>query len=224
MWAILQSLIHFTPTLSSNHISKLLLRSDNSTSVFNINRWHAGTNLRRLLTKIWRHMKAMKVQMKAQLIPGKKNGRADSLSRLERGGDYQIRQEAFRELVKKIQVKITLDAFATAWNKKAYRWCGPRSHINEDGLQQPWYGETVLAHPPIPLILPTIRKTILEQARVLLLLPDWKGQIWEPLLRETNHVEWTSKNLSDLLIPGPLMKKMDACLPPGKLRAILINP
>ncbi|KAH7832046.1 uncharacterized protein MONOS_400 [Monocercomonoides exilis] len=104
------------------------------------------------------------------------------------------------------------------------RWCGPGSPVCEDGLQHPWEGETVLAHPPIPLIVPVLMKAIKEKARVLLLMPDWKGQIWEPILNRMRTFEWTWRNQADLLKPGIWMKRTEANLPPGRMRVVLLNP
>ncbi|KAH7831031.1 uncharacterized protein MONOS_6875 [Monocercomonoides exilis] len=121
-------------------------------------------------------------------------------------------------------LKFTLDAFATRYNQKVKRWCGPGSPINEDGLQHPWRGETVLAHPPIPLIVPVLMEAIKEKARVLLLMPDWKGQIWEPILNRMRTFKWTWRNHAVLLKPGIWMIRTEANLPPGKMRVVLLNP
>ncbi|KAH7822417.1 uncharacterized protein MONOS_12574 [Monocercomonoides exilis] len=116
-----------------------------------------------------------------------------------------------------------MDAFATRENTKADRWCGPGSTLNEDGLQQSWQRGVILAHPPIPLIVPTIVKSMEEKAHVLLLMPDWRGQIWEPLIRMSRHCEWRWKEQNQVLKEGRWMKRMEASLPPGRMRIVLIN-
>ncbi|KAH7827055.1 putative reverse transcriptase [Monocercomonoides exilis] len=224
LFAINQAIAHFSNSIQNQEIRNLLIRSDNTTAVYNLNRWGAGPNLRILLKKIWNQTQALKVVVKAQHIPGERNVRADGLSRLAKGGDYEVEQEALEEITNQLQMHITLDAFATKENTKSTRWCGPGSNLSQDGLQISWRNETVLAHPPVPLIPAVIRKAAMEKARVLLLLPDWKGQIWEPLLNNTNHISWTWRRTEEIIREGRWMKQMNATLPPGRLRICLINP
>ncbi|KAH7825981.1 uncharacterized protein MONOS_4552 [Monocercomonoides exilis] len=120
-------------------------------------------------------MEARNLTIKAQHLPGRKNHRADALSRLERAGDYEIKDEALEEVHAQLKVRPTLDAFAFKRNHKVERLCGVSSPIAEDGLTVPWSNECVLAHPQIPLIPMVIRKAQMENARAIILLPSWKG-------------------------------------------------
>ncbi|KAH7822982.1 uncharacterized protein MONOS_12113 [Monocercomonoides exilis] len=184
--AVLLALHNFSQIIRTNKISQLLLRSDNSSVVFNINRWNAVKNLSQVLRKIRKWKEATKVQMKAQHLPGTRNNRADSLSLLERAGDYTIKEKTFEKVISLTKDKPTLDAFAAYHNHKLERWCGVGSPIAEDGLSVPWSQECVFAHPPIPLIPMVIRKAQQERAQIVLLLLNWKGQNWEVLLRHSN--------------------------------------
>ncbi|KAH7823075.1 putative Reverse transcriptase (RNA-dependent DNA polymerase) [Monocercomonoides exilis] len=113
LFAINQAIAHFSNSIRNQEIRNLLIRSDNTTAVYNLNRWGAGPNLRTLLKKIWNQTHALKVVVKAQHIPGERNVRADGLSRLAKGGDYEVGQEALEEITNQLQMHITLDAFAT---------------------------------------------------------------------------------------------------------------
>ncbi|KAH7819983.1 uncharacterized protein MONOS_8685 [Monocercomonoides exilis] len=64
----------------------------------------------------------------------------------------------------------------------------------------------------------------MEKARVIILLPSWKGQNWDILLRTSNYCSLELNYNSKILREGPWMKKTGACLPPGKMKAILLNP
>ncbi|KAH7818959.1 uncharacterized protein MONOS_4413 [Monocercomonoides exilis] len=162
--------------------------------------------------------------MKAQHFPGIWNMRVDSLSRFERGGDYEVRKEELNELLDVFNLNITLVAFATEENAKCRRWCGPGSRINEDGLQQSWSNDVVLAHPPIPLFVPVIMKAFVERARVLLLIPDWCGQVWEPLIQLMPHEEWMWKKMNQILVEGKWMKRIEASFSLRRMRVLLLNP
>ncbi|KAH7820386.1 uncharacterized protein MONOS_6257 [Monocercomonoides exilis] len=224
LFAINQAIAHFTNSIRNQEIRNLLIQSDNTTAVYNLNRWGAGPNLRNLLKKIWNQIQALKVVVKAQHIPGERNVRADGLSRLAKGGDYEVEQEALEEITNQLQMRITLDAFAAKENIKSTRWCRSGSNLSQDGLQISWRNETVLAHPPVPLIPAVIQKAAMEKARVLLLLPDWKGHICEPLLNNTNYISWTWRRTEETIKEKRWMKIMNTTLPPGRLRICLINP
>ncbi|KAH7818831.1 uncharacterized protein MONOS_13658 [Monocercomonoides exilis] len=113
LFAINQAIAHFSNSIRNQEIRSLLIRSDNTTAVFNLNRWGAGPNLRTLLKRIWNQTQVLKVVVKAQHIPGERNVRADGLSRLAVGGDNKVEQEALEEITNQLQMHITLDAFAT---------------------------------------------------------------------------------------------------------------
>ncbi|KAH7829061.1 putative Reverse transcriptase (RNA-dependent DNA polymerase) [Monocercomonoides exilis] len=222
--AVELALTHFAPILAENRISQLQLRSDNSAVVFNVNRWNAGRNLRQTLKRIWTLKEKLKIVLRAVHLPGLRNTRTDALSRLERAGDYSIADSELKEILSVLQVTPTLDAFAAQHNHKVYRWCGIGSPLGEEGLAYPWKNECVLAHPPVPLIPMTIRKAQKEKVPVVLLLPNWKWQNWDVLLEKTPHRTFEWRSLRTVLRKGPSMASTGACLPPGRLRVILINP
>ncbi|KAH7832324.1 putative Reverse transcriptase (RNA-dependent DNA polymerase) [Monocercomonoides exilis] len=131
--AVVLSLNHFEPYIKKYKMKNLLLRSDNSSVVFNINRWAAGRNLICIIRKIRRAILQMGINVKAFHLPGVLNGAADSLSRLERSGDYQITRKGMEEVQKQLNVEIEQDAFASQGNSKAQIWFGPGSPFAEDG-------------------------------------------------------------------------------------------
>ncbi|KAH7820278.1 uncharacterized protein MONOS_9142 [Monocercomonoides exilis] len=156
--AVLLSLNHFEPYIKKYKMKNLILRSDNSSVVFNINRWAAGRNLIGIIRKIRRAILQMGIKVKAIYLPGILNSAADSLSRLERSGDYQITRKGMEEVQKQLNVEIEQDAFASQGNNKAQIWFGPGSPLAEDGLDVSWKYAVTLVHPAVPLILPCLRK------------------------------------------------------------------
>ncbi|KAH7831530.1 uncharacterized protein MONOS_11106 [Monocercomonoides exilis] len=209
---------------TENRIAQLQLRSDKSSVVFNVKRWNAGRNLLQTLKRIWTLKEKLKIVLKAVHLPGFRNTRADALSRLERAGDYSIADSELKEILSVLQITPTLDAFAAQHNHKVDRWCGIGSPLGEDGLAYPWKNECVLAHPPVHLIPMTIPNAQKERVQVVLLLPNWKGQNWDVLLEKTPHQTFEWRSLRTVLRKGPSITNTGACLSPGRLKVILINP
>ncbi|KAH7819179.1 uncharacterized protein MONOS_3227 [Monocercomonoides exilis] len=85
---------------------RILLRSDNIAVAYDINRWTAGKNLLSLLMKIRQTTTERNIQLKAIYLPGAKNTTADAFSRIQRTGDYEIIDEALRELEKRLSLTI----------------------------------------------------------------------------------------------------------------------
>ncbi|KAH7815825.1 uncharacterized protein MONOS_12957 [Monocercomonoides exilis] len=81
--AVKIALARFSQDIAKLSERKVLIRSDNTSVVYNINRWGAGKNLRPLLKEIRKLVESQGIQVKAVHIAGKRNVEADALSRLE---------------------------------------------------------------------------------------------------------------------------------------------
>jgi hypothetical protein len=68
-----------------------------------------------------------------------------------------------------------------------------------DGLRASWRDEVLLLHPPLNLIFRTLRKVEQVRAKGVIILPDWKGQVWAPLLQRLS---------LDVLRLGPYLETM----------------
>jgi hypothetical protein len=75
----------------------------------------------------------------------------------------------------------------------------------------------LLIHPPIPLILQALRKFEREGKEAVLIVPDWKGQIWTPLLKKLSVQKLILGDAEVVLKKGPDMKKKELALPPGNI-------
>ncbi len=227
LFAIHQAILHFRKHLEQLKATQLLLRSDNSTCVFDIRKWRGAPNLLPQLRKLHSLLEEMGLVVKTSHIAGLKNTTADALSRLERSGDYSIRQEVLDLLCTVMEIKPTLDPFSSLSNHKCQRfWTrSPEEKASgTDGMTAQWSGELMtLLHPPIPLILPALKKTREEKAQALLLLPDWRGQAWEPMIQEMAVREIHLGPAEEILIPGEAMTAAGMSLPPGGYRAVLVN-
>lgn len=220
--AVQLSLKHFAPLLRQRSIRVLRLRSDNRTVVYTLDRWRAAKNLLQLTRNIYRRLEREELVLLPEYVPGRKNIAADALSRLERSGDYQIKEEVLGEMLSHWGLKLTLDAFATLHNAQCGRWCGPGSRLASDGLNVNWKGEVVLVHPPIPLILRALEKISKERPTAVVLLPAWKGQVWEEKLKAMASELVIIPSAERVLLEGPWMRAVGAKLPPGPYMVALV--
>ena len=68
----------------------VLVRSDNTTVVYNVQRKRSSYSLRKVVRGIFSLVRELNISLCAQHIPGSSNTLADSLSRISRSGDYSI--------------------------------------------------------------------------------------------------------------------------------------
>ncbi|KAA6356094.1 MAG: hypothetical protein EZS28_048378, partial [Streblomastix strix] len=90
--------------------------------------------------------------------------------------------------------------------------------IARDGLSISWENQTPLLHPPIPLLLRTIRKVKEDHVRTAVIIaPKWPGQYWYTELLEITVQMIRLGQSEQVLIPGYRMKKKQWSLPPGEM-------
>jgi hypothetical protein len=67
-----------------------------------------------------------------------------------------------------------------------------------------WPSDRVLLiHHPIPLILKALRKFEREGKVAVVVVPDWKGQIWTPLLKRMSVQKLVLGDAEDILEKAP---------------------
>jgi hypothetical protein len=81
----------------------------------------------------------------------------------------------------------------------------------------------LLIHLPIPLILKALSKFEGEGREAVLIVPDWKGQIWTPLLKKLSVQKLVLGDAEVVLEKGPDMKKKELALPPGNIAMYLLK-
>jgi hypothetical protein len=145
-------------------------------------------------------------------------------------GDYSLRQYFYLLSQKDLKVISKLDLFANSENKKCSTFCALRSYQKNEGeflgnaMHLTWPCDRVLLiHPPIPLILQALRKFEREGKEAVLVVPDWKGQIWTPLLRKLSIQKSVLGDAEVVLEKGPHMKKKELALPPGNIAMYLLK-
>jgi hypothetical protein len=210
------------------------LRSDSTTVVFNVNRQAAGINLRPALRSLLRFAEENEIRLRAEHVPGVQNLLPDALSRLSPSGDYSLRAGILDKALKKLGVQIDIDWFANRKNRQHERYCTlaidkhaavlqPNGRPARDAMAQNWSALLGLLHPPIPMFVRCLRKVRAEHATAVLIAPDWRGQVWTPMLRLMTMKAVTLGTAAATLQMGAEMRKKGGSLPPGKIAAYLIS-
>jgi hypothetical protein len=144
-------------------------------------------------------------------------------------GDYSLRQYFYLHGLRNLKVIPKLDLFANSENKKCTRFCALHSYLGNEAfmgnaMHLIWPDDKVLLiHPPIPLILQALRKFEREGKEAVLIVPDWKGQIWTPLLKKLSVQKLVLGDAEVVLEKGPDMKKKELALPPGNIAMYLLR-
>jgi ribonuclease HI len=104
----------FRSTLLTLRHTTVLLRSDNSAVVANINRQSAGATLAPHLLHLLTELRRLDLHLTATHIPGVTNTQADALSRMGREREYFLTEELLTHITQQLQITPTLDAFAAS--------------------------------------------------------------------------------------------------------------
>ncbi|KAA6360466.1 MAG: hypothetical protein EZS28_044006 [Streblomastix strix] len=83
-----------------------------------------------------------------------------------------------------------------------------------------WSLECFLLHRLIKMILRTLTKLDRERATALVIMLDWKGQIWNDLQHKLSVSSVVLGKAEEILKVGEMMKKNELKLLPGNLIAI----
>ncbi|KAA6391645.1 MAG: putative Pol polyprotein [Streblomastix strix] len=184
--AVYYALMHFANICRTEEIHSILIRSDNQVAVQNINRRKAAPILEPTLRQIYRYADQMNLEIEAVYLKGEQNSTADRLSRLEKAGHYQVKEEIIKMAFLKLKLNPTLDAFANRRNAFLPRFISPTDDnlaVGINGLKHPWGKEVIYAHPPIEIIGKFLQKIQEENITVILVLPDLE-QWWTPVVRQ----------------------------------------
>jgi hypothetical protein len=205
----------------------LRIHSDNASTVFNIQRKAAARNLYHPLRQLFNLCFSNDIVISAIHVKGVNNVVADSLSRLSRSGDYSLFPGVFNTICQQLNVTPDIDVFATSVNNQLPDFISPLHTDNKpirDGLSISWDGFIPFIHPPIPLIGKCLRKILAENTTAVFVLPFWKGQSWNSLLRRMSKREYIIGKCEDVLKPGRLMNTKGDKLPPGYVSAHFLSP
>jgi hypothetical protein len=133
--AIYLALHHFLPLIKKSRYKKIIIRTDNTAAMYNINKKSGAMNLYRTARKIWKLSKINYLILKAVHIPGRINVTTDRLSRLEMSRDYQLKEKIFQRIQKMWPCYPKVDLFASKKNQliKTYASVIPHGDLDNIG-------------------------------------------------------------------------------------------
>lgn len=205
---LLAAFIGLKTFASDLHNCEVLLRIDNTTAIAYVNKM-GGTklpHLNNLAHDLWQWCETKNIWVYASYTPSKEN-KADKESRRSCTEiDWEISDQAFWRIVS-VLGKPEIDLFATRSNSKCSiyaSWHRDPDAKYIDAFTIDWSKLFFYAFPPFALILRTINKIIKDNARGIIIVPDWPSQPWYPLFTsmiEKDNVIYFKPNSNLLLSP-----------------------
>ena len=200
--AVQLALASFLPHLTGRHV---LVRSDNMATVSQVNH-QGGTRSARLLRvsqSLLTWASPRLASLRAVYLPGAQNRAADFLSRRKPPpGEWRLHPEVV-ESMWGLFGRAEVDLFASEESAHCplwFSWAEASSPLGQDALAHDWPDRPLYAYPPLPLILPTLQRVLLQGHRLLLVAPFWPGRLWYPLLlRLCCSTPWRLPDRRDLL-------------------------
>ncbi len=176
----------FSKSIANQHVKILI---DNTTAVGVIN--NMGTchsdPCNSIACKIWAFCEKNNVWLTAAHIPGHLNITADFESRCKNiDTEWMLNPVYLSDALSEFSFFPTIDLFASRLNKQfpdyvSYRQDPFAMHI--DAFTIPWNDINFYCFPPFSCILKVLRKIIQDQARGIVVVPDWPTQTWYPMLK-----------------------------------------
>jgi ribonuclease HI len=207
--------------------TSLKIQSDNTSAVYNIQRWKAKGRRGVVLRKLRRLADEKQLTIGAQHLPGATNGEADSLSRMGGSSEYCMTTQTMQIISDEWGIHLTLDAFASRDTHLLPRYATLATNDGEalgvDGLKMSWAGETVLAHPPLRLIQRCLRKIEEDKCLAVIVTPDWRAQTWSQQLEKMRVATILLGDYDKTMTRTRWMQERGWCLPPGRARADLVD-
>ncbi|KAA6395023.1 MAG: hypothetical protein EZS28_009456 [Streblomastix strix] len=110
-------LFRFEQVFKKMQDQAVLIYSDNTTVVYDIEKWKAKESLIERIKQVFYLVKRLQLQITTIHIQGKLNSTTDSLSRLCRSGDYILKDGMIKMICKPWNYMPHIDIFATQYNK-----------------------------------------------------------------------------------------------------------
>jgi hypothetical protein len=210
----------------------MTIRSDNSVTVYNLRRQGAGVALLHPTRAIFSLLERLDLRIHVCHIPRVENVLTDAQSRLERTGDYELREDVFKHAIATLQVCPTADLFAAEHNAKCRVYVvRPQSRNMQasavDAFQLPtWNQGLPYLFPPVQLIDRVLDRLVREEVTAVVVVPKWPSQPWWSILRQHAEKVLELGPEKEVLMQGPLMQRSptEKKLPPGLFLMALFSP
>ncbi|KAA6401856.1 MAG: putative reverse transcriptase [Streblomastix strix] len=225
--AIYYGLLRFEQVFKKIQDQAVLIRSDNTTAVYDIGKWKAKESLIERIKQVFYLVKRLRLQITTIHIPGKLNSTTDSLSRLLRSGDYSLKDGMIQMICKTWNYMPQIDIFATQYNKLINNYAtvdlndlGTHFH---NAFNYKWSKVKLYIHPLIPVLNRVLQKMKYDKAQGIVIASIWPGQSWYTKLKNLSIKFLFLGQAEKILEMGQRMKDKDQKLPPGNVGAFLLD-
>lgn len=190
--AVLLSLKSCCQSLTKTHI---LVQSDNTTTVVGINRQGStqSYNCNTIIRQIWEWAMQTDNWLSAAHCPGVLNVEADLASRIFNDtSEWALNKRWFRTICQHYLTP-SIDLFASRLNHQVQPYCAWQPDpgaLAIDAFTLNWSSfNMVYAFPPFSIVGKVLQKITFDQARAIVVLPEWPTQPWfsrlHQMLRQT---------------------------------------
>ncbi|KAA6367093.1 MAG: hypothetical protein EZS28_037381 [Streblomastix strix] len=217
---------HPVDVLKKQRIKSLVIRSDNSTAVFDIYKQRTTITLIKKIKHVYKTIEKLGIQIQITYLPEVKNEIADAQNRLSKAGDYKLKEKIFLQTCLQMNLNPTIDLFSQQFNNLLPRFMSPiRGHgeIAIDALNQAWKKEFHWIHPLILLIQIIQMKIGEDKIREMIIVPLWPSQMLHTELVNQNVQYLILGRNSEILEPGTLLIKKNLKLPSGKICCFMMD-
>ncbi|KAA6377789.1 MAG: hypothetical protein EZS28_026686 [Streblomastix strix] len=225
--AIYYRVLRFEQVFKKMQDLAVLIRSDNTTAVYNIGKQKAKESLIERIKQIFDLEKRLQLQITTIHIPGKFNSTTDSLSRLCRSGDYTLKVGAIYMICKTWNYIPQIDIFATQHSKPINNYVTVdfndlKIHFHI-AFYYKWNKVKLSMLPLIPALNRILQKMKQDNAHQIIVIPIWPGQSWNTKLKNLSTKFLFLGQADKILEMGQRMKDKDQKLPSGNVGAFLLE-
>ncbi|KAA6386531.1 MAG: putative reverse transcriptase [Streblomastix strix] len=216
----------FEKQLMQEQIHSVHLQTDNTTTSYNVNRANSSRTLAHLADAILQTMEQINIQIRSTYIPGAANKTADSLSRLNRAGDYSLGRKPASGACMMMKFKPTIDLFVSRKNRLTKEYCTfnqDKKAAARNTFSISWAREQPIIHSPIPLISRCLKRVIQERIQALIIISKLEGQYQQPLPQQMTVRSLNLGQTDQILKNGTISNRRGWESPPGELLASLIS-
>ena len=217
----------FENVILGKHVRLLM---DNSTAVACLNKMGTSHSVdcNGLTFELWCWCKDRDIWVSAAHIPGKDNKAADAQSRkINLDAEWKLNSNFLSEAMEILGFSPDVDLFASRTNAQFNNYFSFKADpdaVAIDAFSVSWASFKLYAFPPFSVILRMLSKILREKATGIVVVPDWRTQVWWPLLLRLLKAEpWRLPRRRTVLHLPAFPEQVHPLLPKLQLLACLVS-